>query len=288
VDLALHARHATSTAPSSVYSIRPDLASAVGKMLTPDEVGFPRRLWSLVGPPFLWAYEDTRKLEAARTSEPIYGSIGMSFGIETIGGAGPPLQRWKQVFQPPERRNAELGGVGALILPAPDVPAPPLGEPHRVQVQRFAGFPRAIVVPAAIVVPRSKAVALTLDDRLDLRDVAVLEEGSPLSPTSRWSSGEASVRLLSRGPGRSNLAVSLPGEGVLVVFNTFEKGWHATVDGKPQPVVAADAAFQGVRLPPGQHVVELEHRPRGLAAGFAAAAAGVLGVVACALRLPAS
>jgi hypothetical protein len=129
---------------------------------------------------------------------------------------------------------------------------------------------------------------LTLDDRLDLRDVAVLEEGSPLSPTSRWSSGEASVRLLSRGPGRSNLAVSLPGEGVLVVFNTFEKGWHATVDGKPQPVVAADAAFQGVRLPPGQHVVELEHRPRGLAAGFAAAAAGVLGVVACALRLPAS
>lgn len=288
VDLALHARHATSTAPSSVYAIRPDLASAVEKMLTPDEVGFPRRLWSLVGPPFLWAYEDTRKLAVARTSEPIYGSIGMSFGIETIGGAGPPLQRWKQVFQPPEPRGAELGGVGALILPAQEVPPPPLGEPHRVQVQKFAGFPRAIVVPAAIVVPPSKAVAMTLDEKLDLRRVAVLEEGSPLSPASRWNSGEASVRLLSRGPGRSNLAVSLPGEGVLVVFHTFEKGWRATVDGKPQPVLAADAAFQGVRLPPGDHVVELEYRPRGLAAGIAAAAAGVLGLVICAFRLPAS
>jgi hypothetical protein len=288
VDLTLHARHATSTAPSGIYAIRPDLASVVEKMLAPDEAGFPRRLWSLVGPPFLWAYDDGRKLEVARRSEPIYGSIGMSFGIETIGGAGPPLQRWKQVFQPPEPRSAELGGVGALILPAQEVPAPPPGEPHRVQVQRFAGFPRAIVVPAAIVVPPSKAIAMTLDDRLDLRGVAVLEEGNPLSPASRWNSGEASVRLLSRGPGRSKLAASLPAEGVLVVFNTFERGWRATVDGKPQPVLAADAAFQGVRLAPGEHVVELEYHPRGLAAGIAAGALGVLGVVICAFRLPAS
>jgi uncharacterized membrane protein YfhO len=82
-----------------------------------------------------------------------------------------------------------------------------------------------------------------------------------------------------RGPGRLRLAAELPAEGILVVFNSYEKGWRATVDGEARPVLVADAAFQGVRLSRGRHDVELSYHGRGVAAGFALAALGIAGLV---------
>jgi uncharacterized membrane protein YfhO len=89
---------------------------------------------------------------------------------------------------------------------------------------------------------------------------------------------------VSRAPGRLSLRASLPAEGVLVVFNSFEKGWQALVDGTAQPVLPADAAFQGIRLPVGDHVVELRYRPRGLVAGISVGVAGLLGLILAAAR----
>jgi uncharacterized membrane protein YfhO len=152
-------------------------------------------------------------------------------------------------------------------------------------VQRFSGFPRAIVVPEAVVVEPSRAIAVTLDEDLDLRSTAVLEEGSPLARDPRWDSGKPSVRLLSRAPGRLTLKALLPGDGVLVVFNSFEKGWQARVDGAPVRVLPADGAFQGMRLPAGEHAIELRYRPRGLLAGISVGVAGLLGLIFTASRI---
>jgi hypothetical protein len=210
----------------------------------------------------------------------------MNFGLEMVGGAGPSLARWKALFLGVDARKAELSGAAALVLPASS-----RDEPSRMPefvVRRFSGLPRAIVVPETVVVPPSRAVEAVLDERLDPRRTAVLEEGGSLAADPRGSSDLASVRLLDRGPGRLKVTAALPRDGVLVVFNTFEKGWRAQVDGRAQPVLAADAAFQGVRLSRGNHVVELRYRPRGLAAGIAAAGLGILALVLCAFRLPPS
>jgi uncharacterized membrane protein YfhO len=82
------------------------------------------------------------------------------------------------------------------------------------------------------------------------------------------------------------MSASLPAEGVLVLLDSFERGWHAWVDGKRTPVLRADAAFLGVRLRPGTHQVRLEYRPRGVPEGLGLAAIGVLGVFFAARRLP--
>jgi uncharacterized membrane protein YfhO len=73
---------------------------------------------------------------------------------------------------------------------------------------------------------------------------------------------------------------------MLVVLNSFERGWAATVDGESAPVLRADAAFQGVRLSPGKHEVLLRYSPPGLREGIGLAAAGVLGLVLAMRRLP--
>jgi hypothetical protein len=276
-DLVLHARRSAPAGPSSVYSTEPVLASLLRARLGKDELGFPRRVWSVVLPPLLWLFDDREKLTLAGSSEPLYGAIGMNFGFEMVGGSGPSPARWKSLFVGIDARRAELAGAGALVLPAPSGFA----------LSGFPGLPRAVVVPEAVVVRPGRALAAVLDPGLDPRHTAVLEQGSDLEVDPRWTT-TATLRLVSRGPGRLKLAAALPGDGVLVVFNTFEKGWGAKVDGVTQPVVVADYAFQGVRIPAGRHEVELRYRPRGLAAGIAAAAVGALGLVICAFRMPPS
>jgi hypothetical protein len=152
-------------------------------------------------------------------------------------------------------------------------------------VQRFSGFPRAIVVPEAVVVPSSAAIAATLDEGLDLRSTVVLEEGLPLARDPGWDSSRASVRLLSRAPGRLSLKALLPGDGVLVVFNSYEKGWRAELNGTALRVLPADGAFQGLRLPAGEHVVALRYRPPGLVAGVAVGFVGLAGLILAAARI---
>jgi hypothetical protein len=209
----------------------------------------------------------------------------MSYGLESVTGNGPSLRRWKLLFGERSVRLGQLAGVGALIVPRDSPDVAPIGNPRRMLVQRFPGFPRAIVVPEAVVVAPSRAIAATLDEALDPRSTAVLEEGSPLTSDPRWDPAKASVRLRSRAPGRVSVSATLPGDGVLVVFNSFEKGWQARVDGAPARVLAADAAFQGIRLPAGEHTVDLRYRPRGLAAGIVLGVVGLLGLIVVAARL---
>jgi hypothetical protein len=284
-DLILHARHAAPSAPSSLYSTEPDLGPVLRRILTADAVGFPRRLWSFVFPPFIWSYPDAEKPIVAKKFESFYGAFGVSYGLESVTGNGPSLRRWKLLFAGRSVRLAQLAGVGALVLPSEGWAAPTTGSPQPMVVQRFSGFPRAIVVPEAVVVEPSRAIAVTLDEDLDLRSTAVLEEGSPLARDPRWDSGKPSVRLLSRAPGRLTLKALLPGDGVLVVFNSFEKGWQARVDGAPVRVLPADGAFQGMRLPAGEHAIELRYRPRGLLAGISVGVAGLLGLIFTASRI---
>jgi membrane protein YfhO len=281
-DLVLHARLAAPTAPSAFHSLEPRLASGLRARLRPDAAGFPRRVWSTVFPPPLWTFDDPEKLAFAREREPLYGALPMRFGLEAVSGQGPSPKRWNLLFRRPARRLAELAGVGAFVSRIPSGP----GRPPRLFVEELEGLPRAIAVSDWIVVPPSQAVSTVLDASFDPRRTAVLEVETPPRGAPKWEPDSASVRLRSRAPGRVSLEVTLPGEGILVVFQTFEAGWRATVNGIPRPLLAADAAFQGVRLEAGKHVVELEYHPRGLIPGIAAAAVGIvaLGILAARWR----
>lgn len=297
-DLVWHARRAAPTAPADVYS-EPAVVSAMRERLSVDEVGFRHRFWSLAPHINLLAYPDAEKAAVARGFEPLSFAIGMRYGLESVlGQQGPSLRGSDVLFQKPTRRAAELGGVGLLVTSEPSPPGttqrgPPPGSvlghypPPRIVLKSFSPLPRAILVPEAVAIPASKAVAAALDPAFEPRRVALLEGDAALSRAPGWSSEKASVRLLSRGPGRIELAASLPAEAILVLFNSFEKGWRAAVDGSPVPVLRADAAFLGIRVPAGPHRVRFEYRPRGLREGLGLGAAGILGLLLSTMRLPA-
>ena len=112
----------------------------------------------------------------------------------------------------------------------------------------------------------------------------MLEEGEPLPAPERPSTRKA--RALERRPGYLRIQTESRNDAVLVVLNSFERGWSATVDGEPAAVMRADGAFQGVRLSPGRHEVRLRYVPPGLREGIGLALAGILGLVLAMRRLP--
>ncbi|WP_240910936.1 YfhO family protein [Paludisphaera soli] len=94
--------------------------------------------------------------------------------------------------------------------------------------------------------------------------------------------------------GTATIEVDLPEEVVvsvvaetpayLVLADTFDPGWSATVDGKPAAIAPAYVAFRAVYLEPGPHRVVFRYSPAGFTAGLAATAFGGLLALAMMVR----
>ena len=55
---------------------------------------------------------------------------------------------------------------------------------------------------------------------------------------------------------------------LVVVRNSYDAGWSATVDGRPAPLLATDYLVQGVAVPAGRHEVRLVYRDDGVMWGM--------------------
>jgi hypothetical protein len=216
----------------------------------------------------------------------------MRYGLEAVQGQplpAPTLRAAQLLLQTPTSRAAELAGAACIIRWSENLPSlsdPSRRVPPRLILQNFVPLPRALVVPEAISVPPSRAIAAVLENSFDPRRAAVVE-AEPLAPQRGWEPSSASVHLVHREPGKVDLRAKLPAEGVLVLHQSYEEGWHGAVDGRPTSVFRANGAFLGVRLTRGEHIVRFEYRPPGLREGLALTAVGALGLVLLVFRLPA-
>ena len=71
--------------------------------------------------------------------------------------------------------------------------------------------------------------------------------------------------------------VTAAGAGYLVVADSLQqKGWTATVDGKPARLLPADDAMVAVAVPAGSHVVRLQYRIPHIALGLASTGASLI------------
>jgi len=129
-------------------------------------------------------------------------------------------------------------------------------------------LPRAFVVGAASVRTDAEVLSALVDPAFDASKEVLLSEGRPLPP------GDAggSVKVLEDRSDRLRLEASLKREGYLVLLDSHDPNWRASVDGHATPVRRANLAFRAVELPPGRHVVELRYRPWALYVGLALSA----------------
>jgi hypothetical protein len=231
--------------------------------------------------PNLWpAYENARSI---------------LFDLDEIQGYSPvQLQRyWRLVrasntvpifynsstFQSVDPAVMRLFGVRWVIVPTAqgEPPAVPgfgpgthtLGTPRRVTSEGLFTLyeypyaePRTTVAYHVQRISPGLGLATVLEPSFEPADQALVE-GLPSGvrlgpdPADQVAVGRAAYQEVS--PEHVRVTVATTATGLLVIRNAYDSNWHATVDGRPSPVLLTDYLMQGVVVPTGNHVVELTY-----------------------------
>lgn len=105
---------------------------------------------------------------------------------------------------------------------------------------------------------------------LDPRRQTVVETSATLPPSA--SPGGASWSR----PSPSRIDVRAEGPGVLIIAESYDSGWRASINGGAVKVYPANLTFLAVLLPnAGRQLVQLDFQPAGLSTGIALSALGV-------------
>ena len=134
--------------------------------------------------------------------------------------------------------------------------------------ERLNAMPRIRWASSAVVVPQAaQRVRLLASGTLDASTV-VLNSGTPST-----GSGTGTVTTLSDGMDSIGATVSATDPGYLVVADSDQVGWSASVDGRKARLLPADQGLVAVQVPAGTHTVTLRYSsPDGGLGAYASAA----------------
>jgi Bacterial membrane protein YfhO len=141
--------------------------------------------------------------------------------------------------------------------------------------QRLDAQPRIRWASQSTVVTDQAARVRLLASGTVGADAVVLSEDGPAA-----SGSPASVHVDEDGTTTVSATVDAQGAGYLVVADSDQVGWKATVDGRSAPLRAADQGVVAVAVPAGRHVVTLTYAAPRAALGLAATGATAVVLVA--------
>jgi len=137
---------------------------------------------------------------------------------------------------------------------------------------------RAFLPARVRLASRPEQVLREMAAARDFSQVAWIETADPLfAHPFEVANGPGTVALERRGLGY-RLAADLHADAWIVISEVAWRGWRAESDGRDLPLAIANHAFLGLRLPAGEHTVDLSYRPRAFYVGLTITA-GTLGVL---------
>ena len=155
--------------------------------------------------------------------------------------------------------------------------------PEPIRVFRVPDpLPRVYAVGSSQVADGPAALQTLVDPSFDPHAQVVLATGQARED-SQFS---GTARLSEARPDRVQIEADLARPGYVVLVDTYDAGWRATVDGQVVTVLRANVAFRAVQVPAGRHRVEFVYRPTSLLLGLWVSAAALLGGLAFLLLPP--
>ena len=210
-------------------------------------------------------------------------SLPTAWGLASSGGETPMISRRKRAYSDymdgarPGSGQFDLEGVTHLVTGRPLSASGLRGEPAGTGfVLRNPGaLPRARLMGRPVYVADADAAVLALE-RLGsaVRDRPVVEDPDRPLPADAEVAGTATI--VREEPERVEVATDSEGASYLVLADTFDPGWSATLDGHRARIRPAYLAFRAVYVPRGRHTVVFTYRPSGFVAGLMASGCGVL------------
>jgi hypothetical protein len=157
----------------------------------------------------------------------------------------------------------DLFSVGSVLI-GPGGNTGGLGRPERLGNARLWTNPGAF--PRAFFVSRWRSADTREDalNRVVASDTGLLET-LPIIEGARsglFTAGSVvPARRVPRSEERTDVYVTAPKAGFLVLQDTYFRGWRATVDGKPARIHAANVGFRAVAVAKGRHIVRFTYAP---------------------------
>ena len=129
-------------------------------------------------------------------------------------------------------------------------------------------LPRATLVPQVTVAPDSDtALRMLIDPKFDARDAAIVIGENAASKTgltnlnSSTSDSGGTATIVKDRLNEVAVEVNTPRAAMMVLNDSWDRGWKARVDGVEQPVLKVNYAFRGVVVPEGKHRITFLYRP---------------------------
>jgi hypothetical protein len=135
-------------------------------------------------------------------------------------------------------------------------------------------LPRARLVGRPVYVEDAAEGAKALE-RLGPENRTRLIVEDPTRPLAASAEVSGTARIVTDLPERVVVKTGSSGPAYLVLADTFDPGWSATVDGSPAPIRPAYVAFRAVALTPGAHTVAFTYRPAGFTLGLTISIMGI-------------
>ena len=227
----------------------------------------------------------SRAVDFFEVRDTLAWSLPPVWGLPSALGHTPMYPRRMLVFHdhahpPAARYNAE--SVGHILAGRPLTANPSPGD--RAGLAYILKTPRpqarARLMGRPVYVADEAGAAKALDDLGEaIRDRLIVED--PDRPLPAAAEAKGSARIEVDEPERVVVAVDAEAPAYLVLADTFDPGWSATVDGHAAPIRPAFAGFRAVFVPGGAHRVAFRYQPSGFAAGRSITLVGLAGVLAC-------
>jgi hypothetical protein len=307
-DLAFYHRSVNVVSPPELYTHRPDVLRHVGPADTARVYAYdysvPPAAGATLAPvalrlaraPAGWSAGPATALAQQMALTPFTaGRWGLrgSFEVDYTGLFPVHVNQAAYFLRtlegtPAHRRLLQIGGVTHVVAlhEAPFADLRPVAvEPGLFEspIRVYAvpdPQPRTFVAAATRTGEGTAALAVLADPAFDFHREVLVPEGAPAS--SATARGES--RIVREDATSMTVQVDAPDGGYLVILDTYDRAWRATVDGRPAEVVPANVLFRGIRMEPGRHEVELVYRPPGQRAGLAVTALSILLAGALAVR----
>ena len=297
VDLLVPTWRLNEMAPPEVMTVPPRAVQAVNQSATRrHDAAMPRLYRSdaidmSVGR-FVVAHSlaqvERREIETLQQNTSAFSGLAPVNAYEVL-----PVTLSKLREQAPDKlRWLRALAIDYALMPVSDPNAPASARPGLVPVmdplpgarlfQVERPLPRAFVAARAEILPDEAASARVFSDQALQGTTVVLapQPGLALPEVPAGRAGDCRLDELTNG--RLRAACSASVDGYAVFIEQFADGWSARVDGQPTPILRANLVGRAVRIPAGQHTVEMSYRVPGLATGAALSLVGWLVILACA------
>ncbi len=177
------------------------------------------------------------------------------------------------VINEPSLEDVRLTGTRYLIVPK-GFEAVPAGRivasaDDYDLVQVYGWEPRVSVVPSwTVASDPEEALTAVLTPGFDPSRTVHLEQDPGIEMVAGGEPGTATYREVE--PEDVRIVVDAAAPSIVVIRNSYDPGWSATVDGVDAPVLATDYLIQGVAVPAGHHQIRLVYRDPDVSRGLAA------------------